>query len=289
MSDKSSPLSKCILWVYVMLWVVALVAAGAWLTSYLMGTLGDPFASKEAQAANADMFDDMVSLTEKKVVRHLGEWEFNEPKIPGHFHHIGRWYQSDEWNFCIKCHGPTPHSRSAQVRAFLNMHNLFISCQVCHVRQQADVIPTRFGWMDMDNGEACASPDMVNDASGEYGAKISLMKGPESDPRPMRLEEEEAFAVKYIKRMDQLDDRQKVVGNKNIHKLCVDKPTTCTDCHDSRKAFLPYTSLGYSAERSAFLMSTEVADLATSYEAFHIPSLLDTNGNGAQGTGDGTE
>ena len=48
----------------------------------------------------------------------------------------------------------------------------------------------------------------------------------------------------------------------------------CSSCHDGKDAFLPYTDLGYSAERAAFLMSAEVVDLVKRYETFHMPNLL---------------
>lgn len=34
---------------------------------------------------------------------------------------------------CASCHGPTPHSRSRRVRAFLNLHQEYLDCGVCHL------------------------------------------------------------------------------------------------------------------------------------------------------------
>ncbi len=136
MSHKPSLSKKLLLALYVGFWGVLLAIAAVWLTKFLVGTLGDPLAGRDTQVAQMEIFDSVVALTEKKIVRYLGEWELLEPRLPGHFHHIGRWYEADKYNFCIKCHGQTPHSNSPQVRAFLNMHNLFISCQVCHVREK---------------------------------------------------------------------------------------------------------------------------------------------------------
>jgi hypothetical protein len=274
MNHRSDLSRRFFLLLYVGMWSIILVAAGTWLTLYLIGTLGDPLADKDGQPADMKMFDSVLALTDKKVVRYLGEWEFLEPKLPGHFHHIGRWYQSDKWNFCVKCHGQTPHSRTPQLRAFLNMHNLFISCQVCHVREQADVELTRFGWADMTDGKVCPSPEMANHPWGEYDAKIVPLNGPEDRLRPITLDEEEIFAEEFLKRRDTLGDQQKVIANKFIHRRCIETPVRCTDCHDATNMFLPYTALGYSSERAEFLVSTEVVDLVRRYETFHIPNLL---------------
>lgn len=274
MNHRPGPAKRFLLFLYVMMWIAVFVCAGAWLTLYLAGTLVDPLAGRKARAAGTEAFDSILALTEKKVVRYLGEWEFLEPKLPGHFHHIGRWYESDRSNFCIECHGPIPHSRSPRERAFLNMHNLFISCQTCHVQEQEGRAPTRFGWVNIETGEVCANPDMNDGFWGEYGAKIVPLAGASEKPAPVSLDEEKAFAKEFRQRMNDLNDSQKVVGNKFIHRRCAENPVRCSGCHVREGVFLPYTKLGYSAERAAFLVSAEVVDLVRRYETFHMPDLL---------------
>jgi len=285
MSHNQAVWKKYLLVLYVGAWSVVLVGACIWLTMFLVGTLGD----KQEQDPDLDMFDSVVALTEEKVVRYLGEWEFHEPKLPGHFHHVGRWYQSDKWSFCVECHTSTPHSRAPQQRAFLNMHNLFISCQVCHVREEEGVAPTRFGWVDITDGQLCENPGMAEGVWGEYGAKIVPLKGNADNLQIASLVEEEAIAAKYHKQMDDLNERQKVAIKKRIHRRCVETPVRCGDCHNSEKAFLPYTDLGYSAERSAFLISSEVADLVARYETFYIPNLLRTDEQSRGQTGEDSQ
>ena len=274
MSHESHHSKRYMLYLYVGIWTIVLAGAAAWLTAFLAGTLGDPLAGKSALAADVQVFDSILALTEKKVVRYLGEWEFLEPKLPGHFHHIGRWYQSDTQNFCIECHGPIPHSRSPRVRAFLNMHNLFISCQVCHVQEREGVPPTRFGWVDITTGRLGPNPEMTTGAWGEYGAKIVPLSGPTDSPQPVEMAQEKAFASEFRKHMNSLNDSQKVIGNKFIHRRCIEKPVACSECHNAESAFLPYLKLGYSQERAAFLVSAEVVDLVQRYETFHMPKLL---------------
>jgi len=285
MSQDQALWKKFLLALYVGILSVILVSACIWLIMFLIGTLG----YDREQAPELDVFDSVVALTEEKVVRYLGEWEFLEPELPGHFHHVGRWYQSDKWNFCVECHGPTPHSKAPQQRAFLNMHNLFISCQVCHVRDQEGITPTRFGWVDITSGQLCSNPEMVEGVWGEYGAKIIQLKGTEENPRPVTLDEEEDFAATFRKRVDNLDDRQKVIGNKFIHRRCVDTPVRCGDCHNSEKGFLPYIALGYSTDRSDFLVSSEVVDLVARYETFYMPNLLKADGQMQEETGEETQ
>jgi hypothetical protein len=77
--------------------------------------------------------------------------------------------------------------------------------------------------------------------------------------------------------MEQPSDHQKAIRNKFIHRRCVETPVHCIDCHTSEKAFLPYTELGYTAERVAFLVSEKVAGFAKHYETFYVPKPLDTD------------
>lgn len=269
--------NKIALFLYVVVWIVLIGAATLWLTTFLVGTLGDPFDDRaDSQMGDADTFDAFLALSEKKVVRHLGEWELLEPKIPGHFHHIGRWYETDEKNFCIKCHGPMPHARDQEARSFLNMHARFVTCQTCHVRSEEGVQPTRFGWIGLADAKLRPNPDMSDKAWGEYGVKIIPVTGPSDNPRPQTHKEDEAFAEEFRSRMDKLADHQRVIANKRIHRHCIEKPVTCSDCHTQKDAFLPYVALGYTQERAKFLVSAEVADLVTGEDDFYIPQILET-------------
>ncbi len=278
------PSKRLLLALYLGMWTVFIVAGIVWLTIFLVGTLSDSFADEAQAAAEPDTFDSVVALTERKVARHLGEWEFSEPKLPGHFHHIGHWYESDDVTFCIKCHGPIPHSRSPKERAFLNMHSLFISCQVCHVREHDGVAPAGYGWIDITGGSLCDNPDMTDHVWGEYGAKIIALAGSGQNARPVVLKEEEDFAAKMRQRIASLSEQQKAIGNRFIHRQCSDSPVRCSDCHNTEKPFLPYADLGYSSERTEFLISAEVADLAIHYETFYLPNLLNTGQQQAPGT-----
>lgn len=288
MSHSAGLWHRCKLVLHTVVFGTFLVSLGSWLTIYLVGTLGDPLAKHERlEAVDLQDFDSVVALTEKKVARYLGEWEFSEPHLPGHFHHIGRWYQADKWNFCIDCHGPIPHSRLPQVRAFLNMHNLFIACQVCHTPQRGENAGRRFGWTYLSTGELGPNPSMRSGVWGEYGAKIVPLEGPGDDPRPFVLSQEQAFAAEFRQRMNELSNAQKVLGNKFIHKRCDENPLRCRECHNPDEPYLPLADLGYVSERADFLVSVEVVDLVRRYEEFYLPNLLNPSERNGRGKKEG--
>lgn len=280
------------LYLHVFVWSILLTAAGVWLTVYLVGTLGDPLAGRDgpedavARGGELKSFESLVAVTERQVDRYLGEWEFSEPHLPGHFHHIGRWYEADKWSFCIDCHGPMPHARSPQVRAFLNMHNLFVTCRACHCQDEAENWPSRFGWVRISDGELISSPDMEQGVWGEYGAKIVPLEGPAENPRPLSLEAEER---EFRTRMQELTSQQKVMANKFIHRRCADNPVMCERCHNQESPFLAYEELGYSPARAAFLVSAEVVDLVKRYEAFYMPLMLKPGSKARDGSEESEE
>lgn len=62
MSHNQPVWKKYLLVLYVGMWCVILVGASIWLTTFLVGTLGDT----QEPALELDMFDSVVALTEKK-------------------------------------------------------------------------------------------------------------------------------------------------------------------------------------------------------------------------------
>lgn len=272
MSRKSIFWEKYHLIIYTAVLSVFIILAASWLTVFLVGTLGNPFWENSPTVVERG-----IMLPEKKVKRYPGEWEVAESKT-GHHNSIGRGYEPDKWTFCIKCHGPAPHSRTPKERDFLNMHSTFMSCYICHIREQEDVATTNFGWMNLTSGQLCSSPNMDKGVWGEYGAKIVPLNTGEN-LQPLKLEAEEALAVKLHKEMGLPSEHQKMIRNKFIHRRCIDTPVHCVDCHNSEKAFLPYTALGYTAQRAAFLVSPEVAGFAGYYETFNVPKPLIVDAN----------
>ena len=78
MSYKSIFSKKGFLFIYFAMWSSLIITAAIWLTVFLVGTLRNPARITEPE--NTEVFDSILALTDKKVVRYLGEWEFLEPE-----------------------------------------------------------------------------------------------------------------------------------------------------------------------------------------------------------------
>jgi hypothetical protein len=109
---------------------------------------------------------------------------------------------------------------------------------------------------------------------GEYGVKIIQLTGGADGLEPLVMREERAFAAEFARESYRLDERQKVIGNKFIHRRCTEEPLQCSRCHTAERPFLPFEELGYSRDRADFLVDPEVVDLVQRYETFILPSLL---------------
>ncbi len=81
------------------------------------------------------------------------------PRIPlAHYHRFGPWFQADAFNDCTRggCHGPLPHHRNKESRAFLNLHATSLHCGVCHM--ETDRKPLDLVWYNLADGKAGAPP-----------------------------------------------------------------------------------------------------------------------------------
>ncbi len=264
-------------YLYVITMILFSTAAGIFLSVLLIGIVTHPDSHEKKDAISED-FQQILSQTDKEVTRHMGDMGFSEPKLKGHFHHIGKWYENDTWNFCIECHGSIPHSKSAENRSFLNMHTLFVSCQVCHVpllESEKTDTEGRYGWIDIKKGELQKSPDMVNAVPGEYGVKIIQLSGTGSNPKPLYMQKERKFYEEFKLREKDLNETQKGITNKILHERCAEKPMECNKCHTTESPLLNFSELGYTEDRNNYLMNLEVVDLVQRAENFYIPTLLD--------------
>ncbi len=85
----------------------------------------------------------------------------NPRSPPSHFHRFETWIQADPYNDCTRsgCHGPLPHSKSKEVRAFANMHATSMHCGVCHFK--SDSTPLNVVWYDLRNGNVRERPTLL--------------------------------------------------------------------------------------------------------------------------------
>ena len=103
-----------------------------------------------------------ASLLEKGRTAFAGIDAVQHARSPlAHYHRLEGWTHPDQFNDCTSsgCHGPLPHSKRKEVRAFLNMHATSIHCGVCHMRTEHS--PLDLTWYDLDTGVGCDPPAIL--------------------------------------------------------------------------------------------------------------------------------
>ena len=210
-----------------------------------------------------------------------------KPGIPrGHFHMIDAYVDRPDpkAQVCAQCHGIYAHGKEKKVRAFLNMHEDFMACTVCHVRKEdgqagpgliAENERVGFLWVDRQTGEF---KSRVEGEYGKYPARISSVlydpQGGKRLPIAITLAAAQQFLElkPKLKTPEQLEE-----ARAKLHKAVTKKPISCSDCH-KQDGYLDFLKLGFSQQRVDHLVSTEIVGMIDKYKTFYLPSVLDFRG-----------
>ena len=138
---------------------VVLLSFGA--IRYLFVSLLYPdSAPKQITAIPTRLTDEMLR---SEPSAWIGQMLVDTPRMPlAHYHRIDGWFQPDPSNDCTSagCHGPMPHARRKEVRAFLNMHATSIHCGICHIKSDNHQ-PLSLVWYDLQTGRAADTPALL--------------------------------------------------------------------------------------------------------------------------------
>lgn len=176
---------------------------------------------------------------------------------------------------CMACHGTYPHSKEKKVRAFLNFHNGFLACSVCHARKDLREKEHFFAWVDHETG---AISDTVEGGYGKYPAKIFPVEiGPDGS-RIIVEPVKDQSAREFLRLKETLTPDQVAQAKVKLHEQISDKPVLCTECH-KKDGYFDYSRLGFPKNRTDYLTSTEVASMIDKYTTFYMPSAIDFGTN----------
>jgi cytochrome b subunit of formate dehydrogenase len=141
-SYKTGFLSRAVEKLFMAIFIVAIMGAtisisrviynSAFIMGYQIVTT-DQKHEVEVQA-EPKFFEEVVLEAAEGKQMYRGYRFIEEKKIKKHYHRIELKVGPDNASPCIKCHGDLPHGKSEELRAFLNMHNLYFGCRTCHVR-----------------------------------------------------------------------------------------------------------------------------------------------------------
>jgi len=201
-----------------------------------------------------------------------------EQKFKGHFHNIDDTIQLKVATpqFCMTCHGTYPHGKAPDIRSFLNMHNYFMACEVCHIREENFAGKFKYVWFDNMSDQKV---DHIEGNNGVYGARLIPVLVTDStnisETRRLDIPEDPNFITSYMAQKDILTPEEQGKAKVIIHKGMAKKPVQCTECHSSKQPYIDLARVGYSQKRAESLYRTEVADMINRYMQFYLPTMFD--------------
>lgn len=202
--------------------------------------------------------------------------------IRDHFHQIVQEEPSvlESESVCFLCHTTLPHHSHKKVRAIMNMHTFYLTCESCHVRD-GEAQEVAYAWMD---------PKGTDTSLGHYGTSYHPLSGSllrvnlQSRIAPyVTRDGKRVFLVQrkdtpmardYVRMKDRLSEQEKDFAKKNFHARI--KPTgyACKECH-REDGILDFQRLGFSERRTADLEHLSVSSMLTRYETFYLPELFE--------------
>jgi hypothetical protein len=200
-----------------------------------------------------------------------------EKQIKNHYHRIELDIVPDKISLCIKCHGDLPHGNSPHVRAFLNMHNLYLACETCHVRTDKNEGKLHYYWYNRSTGQTIASPDIGDKQIDSMGIKLTPCVTCDGVPTVEQIESERILAENLMTRISDKtlsgDDKKEIV--QKIHERISKQPVVCSECHNRKNPFLNLSEIGYPDHRIKAIANDQITKLVTEYKDFHTPAFLE--------------
>ncbi|MBU0960894.1 MAG: hypothetical protein KKH60_05150, partial [Proteobacteria bacterium] len=195
-------------------------------------------------------------------------------KTDTHFHNTDETVHLTIENqpICVSCHGTLPHSKSPDIRSFLNMHNYFMACETCHVRRADVKGEVAYLWYDNITEEQVQAID--ESKNGSYGARMVPVASLNGKERRLDQPSNPGFIEQYKAQKDNLTPEEQAEAKVMLHKDMSKKPIQCTECH-SREPYIDFVTAGYSKKRSDSLYRTEAADMIDRYMKFYLPTMFD--------------
>lgn len=175
---------------------------------------------------------------------------------------------------CVTCHGTLPHGKSPDIRSFLNMHNYFMACETCHIRQADAPGEVRYVWYNNMTEEIVTTIDETK--NGYYGARLVPVATVEGKARRLDEPTNPDFIKEYIATKDTLSPEEQARAKVLLHRDMSKKPLQCTECH-GREPYINFVKVGYSQKRAESLYRTEVADMIDKYMKFYLPTMFDSD------------
>ncbi len=200
-----------------------------------------------------------------------------EEDIADHYHRISLKVGPEETSHCIRCHGDLPHGKSPHKRAFLNMHNLYFACQVCHIRPEREKRSLDYFWYDRRNGNPVMSPGIADVPLDTQFLKLAPCLSCTGEPTVREIAAQRRTQKKLLEDIQrpELSAEAKKDVLESIHGRIAEKPVACNECHIEKGSYLPLEKIQYPEQRMYRVTNDQIIRMIEEYKEFYLPSLIE--------------
>lgn len=186
---------------------------------------------------------------------------------------------------CIICHSAYPHGKDRQVKAVINLHTEFLTCDCCHLKNEHHET-VRFGWIRPPGITVSGKPygTTIDASTGLFAqtddhysliAPLHEVDGKWAPFPSFASAEAAALARSYRDRRDRLSAEERDLLVQDAHRGTELKEfVRCSQCH-SRGGIMDFRGLGFDLTRTHQLEKLEVSGMLTNYEVFYFPELFE--------------
>ena len=183
---------------------------------------------------------------------------------------------------CRVCHPLYPHSKNHLVRALLNMHTAFMTCEVCHLKRDA-FAHVAYQWNAPEHVEFAGLPygsrydpekGLVR-ATGNLISRLAVFVWEQGRKTLFIHEQDTDKANRFLLEEKDLKDADREKQLRFFHRDIRRKEITvaCKECH-SHKGILDFRRLGFDKKKERDLMDLDLAGLVAKYDVFYLPDLF---------------
>lgn len=184
---------------------------------------------------------------------------------------------------CEICHADLPHNKTKKIRAMLNMHTHYLTCEACHLKdnERTAVVHKWYSPVDMDPkgpffGTAYDPETGELDMAHAHFSKIAPFHEKNGTLSPIVQTGDKSPARQYLEIRDNLTPEQRKIETQRFHIDISGKGPDCQACH-SGKSILDFKALGFSAKRTVDIEALNIKGIITKYDEFYLPDLFKEN------------
>ena len=227
----------------------------------------------------------MNKIQKKASPEQIAAQKHEEAEAHQRFHHIGAVERPPEalQQTCHICHTGLPHNKTKKIRAMLNMHSNYLTCETCHLKKNARQTIVYKWYSPVEThpkgpffGTAYDPETGELEMEHAHFSKIAPFHEKNDALTPIVQMGERDLAKQYMEIRDQFTPEQRKSETQRFHEGIGEKGLDCQACH-ATDGILDFEALGFTDKRITDLEGLNIKGIITKYDEFYLPDLFKEN------------